>query len=326
MNARWRYFIGGMLAMSLSSLLIYWCFSQIQLDQFFNSLKQANLIYLFMAALALPFLILANTGMWRLFIPDRTLISTARLTQVLALMIMMANLLPWGNAFAIYHLGHLEKLGKTRAFSVVTLDQVAKGFAKLSTFLFVSWLVPLPAWMKQGVLITLIGVVALFFLVLTFSYRYRNYKEGTHKNLLIDFLSHWGHHLHGLHNVPAMLGAVACGLLIKLSEIMSMYFVQRAFDVSLPWWSPIVVVAAFNLATMFPLMPGSLGVFDVSVFLVYKYMGLEPSLALTLAVVSHVVYLIGTILPGYLLTLRAGIKLNLRSLLGKREGPPVGMP
>ena len=54
-----------------------------------------------------------------------------------------------------------------------------------------------------------------------------------------------------------------------------------------------------------PIAPGNLGVYEATVYAVYRFFGVTPELALALAVVQHLSFLVPSILPGYLtLTLR----------------------
>lgn len=307
---RWQYLLAGLVMVAASTFLLYWCFSKIDGHQFIQALSHANILWLLLGVICVVVIIFFNMLQWQLFLLPNSCISIRRLWRVVAVMLMMANFLPWGNAFAVYHLGHLERVGKTVALSVMTLDQITEGFAKLIVFLIVSLIIPLPVWMKSGISTVVGGVLASYLLFLFFAYRYRSYKEGTHARRWRDVLSRWGHHLHGIRNLRITIYSVALACVMKFGEILAVYCVQLALGVSLPLWVSLFIVAAINLATLVPVTPGNLGIYEAAVFFVYQYVGLDASLSMTLAILTHAVYLVGMILPGYAVVLRAGMGMS----------------
>ena len=113
---------------------------------------------------------------------------------------------PGGHAFGVFLLAKKEGVGHSAALSVMSLDQLTEGIAKLTVLLIVSWITPLPPLMKKGIL-GLIVIIFLFMSVLLFfSFRFHNYKEigvgsgRTLKERAVDFVSRWGHQLEGLRN------------------------------------------------------------------------------------------------------------------------------
>jgi len=75
--------------------------------------------------------------------------------------------------------------------------------------------------------------------------------------------------------------------------------VQAAYGVHISIAGSILVLATVILATMLPISPGNLGAYEASVFLVYRYLGVAPELALSLAIVQHVCFMIPAVGVGY---------------------------
>jgi uncharacterized membrane protein YbhN (UPF0104 family) len=84
--------------------------------------------------------------------------------------------------------------------------------------------------------------------------------------------------------------------------------VQKSFGLDLPFYAPLVILAALSLATMLPLSPGRLGVFEATLYFVYQSFGVEPTLALTLGLFIHLVHTLPFILTGYGVSLKLGFK------------------
>jgi uncharacterized membrane protein YbhN (UPF0104 family) len=69
--------------------------------------------------------------------------------------------------------------------------------------------------------------------------------------------------------------------------------------VALPPESALLILAAVNLATLLPVVPGNLGVYEAAVVLAYSYLGIAPERALGIALVQHACWFAALALPGY---------------------------
>jgi uncharacterized membrane protein YbhN (UPF0104 family) len=86
---------------------------------------------------------------------------------------------------------------------------------------------------------------------------------------------------------------------MKAVEALAIGAVQHAFGVPVSAAGTLLVLAALILGTMLPIAPGNLGTYEASVFLAYRYLGVSPEQALTLAVVEHLSFLIPSVGIGY---------------------------
>jgi uncharacterized membrane protein YbhN (UPF0104 family) len=94
-------------------------------------------------------------------------------------------------------------------------------------------------------------------------------------------------------------GALALALAKKLAELLAILCVQRAFGVELPFASAVLVLATLNLATLLPIVPGNVGVYEAATVIAYTYLGVAPELALGIALVQHACYFVALGMPGY---------------------------
>jgi len=74
--------------------------------------------------------------------------------------------------------------------------------------------------------------------------------------------------------------------------------VHRAFGLPGSVAAAVVVLAVLNLATLLPVVPGNVGVFEAAVVLALTRFGVTPELALGVAVVQHLCYFAALALPG----------------------------
>jgi uncharacterized membrane protein YbhN (UPF0104 family) len=86
---------------------------------------------------------------------------------------------------------------------------------------------------------------------------------------------------------------------MKGMELLAIGCVQHAYGANVSAAGTLLVLATVILATMLPISPGNLGMYEGSVFLTYRYLGIAPELALSLAIVHHVCFMLPAVGVGY---------------------------
>ncbi|GJL77803.1 MAG: hypothetical protein NPINA01_07920 [Nitrospinaceae bacterium] len=281
---------------------------ELQWDSVLNELKNISAAWLVFAAASNLFILVFGTSQWINFLPQGYRVKFKNMLEINALMAMTSNTVPFmaGQALAVLMLARREKVGHAVALSVMALDQFAEGFAKMSLFLLVVLLTPIPDWMKQGILAAFAGIFILFFILFFFAHRHRQFKTFMDRQShprwkkIWHFISRWAHHLEALRNVRIFSLGMGIALAMKGAEALAIFLVQKSFGLDLPFWSIFMVLASISLVTLVPVAPGNLGIYEATVFFVYQYLGLPPEQALGLALVQHICYLIPLIGTGYL--------------------------
>ena len=165
------------------------------------------------------------------------------------------------------------------ALSVLALDQLGEGIVKVSILLVAGLAVPLPTWMRAA-LTTISLVVGAWFVTLMIA-------------------SRWTRELEILRDGRRAIAALACVIAMKGAELAAIACVQWAHGVDISAGGTLLVLATVILATMLPISPGNLGAYEGSVFLTYRYLGVSPELALSLAIVQHVCFMLPAVGIGY---------------------------
>ena len=248
---------------------------------------------------------------WTVFLPRGLRVTYRRMFENIAMMAMVTNSAPFmmGHASGVLLLARRGRVGHTVALSVMTLDQLAEGIAKISVLLVVALFIPLPPWLRQGILVLVAGVLGFLIVLLWFAHRHRapaRPMEHARPSLLqavAHFVSRWAHHLEALRSFKVFGVGLVLALAMKGAEAMAIFAIQRSFGLDLPLWSVLLVLATVGLATMVAVVPGNLGVYEATVFFVYQYVGATPEQALGLALFQHLCYLIPLAGTGYLLVL-----------------------
>jgi uncharacterized membrane protein YbhN (UPF0104 family) len=226
-----------------------------------------------------------------------------RMLGVIAMTSSVLNTTPMlvGEAAAVVFLVTRAGLARAAALSVLAMDQLVLGIAKVSLLVLATWLLALPLWMERGLRGLGLGVALLLVALLAVAWG-----ERTVTRVAAGLPERAARALQAVAAALAPLrspwrggSALALALLKKIAEILAIVCIQRAFGVALPLSSAVLVLAALNLATLLPVVPGNVGVYEAVTVLAYGYMGVDAERALGMALVQHACYFTALALPGY---------------------------
>jgi uncharacterized membrane protein YbhN (UPF0104 family) len=182
------------------------------------------------------------------------------------------------------------------------MDQLLVGIAKVCVLMLAAWTNDLPAWMEHGRTTLGVAVGALLLLLMGAAWRADALSRLAAHALparLARLIAAAAAALAPLRSPPRATGALLLALAKKIAELAAIICIQHAFGISLPLSSALLVLAALNLATLLPIVPGNVGIYEAAVVLAYGWLGVNAERALGLAVVQHACYFAALALPGY---------------------------
>ena len=243
---------------------------------------------------------------WSLLAPaDRGARSSAsRMFGVVAMTSSVLNTTPLlvGEAAGIYFLVTCAALERGAALSVLAMDQLLVGIAKVFVLLAAAWTNDLPVWMERGREVLGVGVALLLLGLVCAAWRADAMSRLAARVLpirLARLLATSGTALAPLRSVRRGGGALLLALAKKTVELLAIVCVQHAFGLALPFSSALLVLAALNVATLLPIVPGNIGIYEAAVVLAYGRFGVSPERALGIAVIQHACYFAALAIPGY---------------------------
>ena len=258
-------------------------------------------------AVALNFAILPLWMLeWLLLKPRAVAVSARRMFDVVTLTASIHNAVPFlaGEAAAI---GLLIAAGLQRgaALSVLAMDQLLVGVAKLAVLSTAALLAPVPVWLSAGVLSLVGAVIALFLGLLLLAHfgpviSHQLRETQTRSRDLMARLTNLGRYLAALREPSLGLRVFGLAFAKKALELAAIVAIQAAFGVGPSFAPAVLVLAALAVTTSLPVAPGNLGVYEATVYATYRYVGLDAETALGIAVVQHLAFLIPMIATGYL--------------------------
>lgn len=271
-----------LLAWVIATTLLVACARTIDWSKAMETLATARPSWILVALAANAGILVCMAAFWRTLRPVEEGPTTfQRMFEIAATATAVMNTVPFGAGHAslvllLIRYGNTSRRG---ALSVLALDQLGEGIVKVTLFLLVAMLVPLPGWMRAGVATTTVVVVLLL------------------AGLMVG--SRWARELRVLRRWRQSGAALLYVAGTKVCEGLALAAVQHAFGVELSV-ATLLVLAAVVLGTMLPLAPANLGTYEASAFLAYRYLGLAPEQALSLAIAQHVCFIVPSVGIGYL--------------------------
>ncbi|MDB4881433.1 MAG: flippase-like protein [Gemmatimonadetes bacterium] len=300
--AAWR--IGRWTALVLLATLFVVAVRRMDLSRAWAALGAAHFGWLGAALVCYVAILPLWALQWHLLSPLAPSRTPRRMLEVVAMTSTVLNTTPMlvGEATGVLLLATRAGLDRGAALSVLAMDQLLVGLAKLTVLSTAALLLPLPAWMTRAVLSLLVAVAVLLGALGAAAWRHADLARVSDRMLPLSLrgrLTTFGPALAPLRSPTLGGGALLLALAKKAVEVLAIVCVQRAFGLSLPLSSAVLVLATLNLATLLPVTPGNVGIFEAAVVFAYTWLGVSVEQSLAIAVVQHACYFVALALPGY---------------------------
>ena len=274
---------------------------------------------------------------WKVFLPPAPSPSLRRLFEVISIKSTVSNGGPplAGHAAGVHLLATRGGAGWPAALSVLALDQLTEGTAKVLLLAAVAAAAPMPDALRGVALALGAGVGALWAGMLTLARWPAGPSRPDGESALgarglraraQDVLAAASRHLEALRHPGILALGVALALGMKAAELGGILAVQWALGVKVGLGASLLVLACVGLATMVSVTPANLGVYEASAFAAYRLAGVDAEMATALALVQHVVFLVPVAGTGWALVTLRGVRGALVTGGGGSNGVRMGEP
>jgi glycosyltransferase 2 family protein len=290
-----------------TALLIYFA-SRVDRAQLREAMAIVGWGWIAVAIIANALILVSWAGLWWVVSPRAERPKYGVMFEINAMASALMNTMPLlgGHAAAVVLMVKRGGLTRSAALSVMALDQLGEGLAKVSIFLVVAAAAPIPDWMRAGVATVSTAVGALFVGMVVMAHAHAQIRPRVEQPLTFVtrmrvLAATWAHRMETLRSVKQSLIALAFAIGTKLAEGAGLLAVQHAFGVELSVGATALVLAAVVLGSILPVAPGNVGTYEAGAFIAYRHLGLDPSMATILAIASHLCFMIPSVGIGYLL-------------------------
>lgn len=273
-----------------------------------------------LAAIALNLLILPLWALeWRLLVPGGARVAFGRMFGIVSVTASVLNSIPFlvGEASAVALLIGRAGLSRGAALSLLAMDQLLVAFAKVAVLVAALAVAPVPSWVRGGLLSLATIFAFMLAAMLVLAHRWEQMRDrlrdaGSRVAALWARAAALGAHLEMLRDPGLATRVAALALAKKLAEVAAAMAIQAAFGMEPSLVAALMVVAALSLSTLVPIAPANLGIYEATVFAIYRYLGLPADLALGLSILQHLCFLVPSVATGYVIATMKQLRLRSR--------------
>jgi len=314
---RWLWIVGWVV---LTALLVATA-RRVDIPGTLLALAQADVRWIALAVLANAAILPTATIQWLLFLARGSRVGFRKMFGILSLTASLSNGPPFPTALVaqLHLLAHRAGIGHAGAASLVLLDQIVEGLAKLSIVILAAAVVP--GFEHRGMgLALLLGVPAVAVAVAALAHRRHTVERygataTGWRGRSSRFLGRVIHHLDAVRRPAPFALALALGLVKKALEAAGIWAAAAALGLTLPFWLVVAVLVAVNLSIIIAPTPAALGIWEGAAFLVLRSAGVEADQALAVALVAHAACILPLVSVGWALE-------SLRLARSLRRPPP----
>jgi len=289
------------------TVALYFAARALPWESVYEQLKRMHPAWVLAAVLAYIAPLLVWAAEWRVLAPRLHRVGYWTMFEIVSVMAAVLNSIPFfaGEATGVALLVTRAGLPRGAALSVLAMDQLVGGMVKIVLLVVAATFVPLPGWLRAGVIALAAGVAVLFALLVPLAHRWtqahdRLLAKATPGRQLVAAVLSWGEHLEAIRETHRVSKVALLALGRKSAELLGVLAVQMAFGLEPSMSAALLVLAALAIATMIPVSPGNLGVYEATVFAAYRFVGMPIDTAIGLALVQHACFLVPTLATGYL--------------------------
>jgi uncharacterized membrane protein YbhN (UPF0104 family) len=290
-----------------ATALLVFCLREVNGREVRDALRLMKWQWIAAALVANAAILLAWTGLWWTVAPREERPGYSTMFEINSIASALMNTVPLlgGHAAAVVLLVKRGGMTQHGALSVMALDQLGEGMAKVAIFALVAVSAPIPDWMRVGIGTVCVGVATLLVLLLVAAHGHLHIRGPDGQPGIVAraraFAAEWASRMETLRSAKQSAVALAFAIGTKVAQGAGILAVQQAFGVHLSIGATSLVLAAVILGSMLPVAPGNIGTYEAAAFLAYRHLGIEPGAATILAVAGHLCFLIPSVGIGYLL-------------------------
>ncbi len=332
---KWQLWLGVL----ISILFIWLALRGLRLDEFWDSVKQANYIWLIPGITVYFIGVWVRAWRWHYLLSPIKQIPTKTIFPIVTIGYMGNNIYPAraGEVLRAVVLKRKEGVSVSASFATIIVERIFDGVVMLA-FVFVNLTELAKLTGSSGFVgniqqVAVIGTgiflsaLVAFLVAAMFPHRamkiaswvVNHFAPNRFRKRLLSIINRFLDGLASLRSPFNVLMVFFTSVIIWLLETGKYWFVMHAFDFNVSFFALMLMNGIVNLATTIPSAPGYIGTFDAPGIAVLTAYGVEHSVAAGYTLVLHVaLWLPITLLGAYYLA-REGIRWSdkIRAEIGE---------
>jgi hypothetical protein len=260
-------------------------------------------------------MVITKTYRWKILLDPSDRVSFIKLLKINFIAHFMNIVFPFraGELAQIFLTKRVSRTSKSNITGSIVLNKFMELLSLLMLFYILITLVKtsLPSVMLSVSQYLLIFCI-IFLLIFAFNViDIRKIKEP--KNIILDSIYRFFLSLTHIQNKTLLLRSIIISLLTWGIELLIIYILLTAFNISLPFWTPILILVGINIAMLIPASSASFGPYEYSIVLMLGVFAVTNEKAIAFAITLHFLEIILVLLIGFVFYL--GLKKDKEKLL-----------
>ena len=296
------------LSISVATLCLYFAFQQVNLEDINRALFTANLFYVFLATLITFITFILRSIRWRMLLKTPRELSFVQYMSSTHIGYFLNNILP----FRAGDLGRAQLLSnqsKEIRFSFLVGSLVAEKIIDLWIIGFFSIFIIFSGY--QDVLGFKFSLIILLLYIITSTIIFG---RNSIINIVQEKFSITRNFIDGYLLVSKnKIKLVGISILLWCSFVVYIYLVLQALNINLTTQQYIGLTIISSIVTSLPVAPAAIGTYHLAVIYCLSLYGINIDLAQTAAILMHSLFLVYTIIFGYIFL--SFEKIDLKTLI-----------
>ena len=296
------------LSISVATLCLYFAFQQVNLEDINRALFTANLFYVFLATLITFITFILRSIRWRILLNTPKELSFVQYMSSTHIGYFLNNILP----FRAGDLGRAQLLSnqsKEIRFSFLVGSLVAEKIIDLWIIGFFSIFIIFSGY--QDVLDFKFSLIILLLYIITSTIIFG---RNSLVNIVQEKFSITKNFIDGYLLVSKnKIKLVGISILLWCSFVVYIYLVLQALNINLTTQQYIGLTIISSIVTSLPVAPAAIGTYHLAVIYCLSLYGINIDLAQTAAILMHSLFLVYTIIFGYIFL--SFEKIDLKTLI-----------
>ena len=296
------------LSISVATLCLYFAFQQVDLEDINRVLFTANLFYVFLATLITFITFILRSIRWRMLLNTPRELSFVQYMSSTHIGYFLNNILP----FRAGDLGRAQLLSnqsKEIRFSFLVGSLVAEKIIDLWIIGFFSIFIIFSGY--QDVLGFKFSLIILLLYIITSTIIFG---RNSLVNIVQEKFSITRNFIDGYLLVSKnKIKLVGISILLWCSFVVYIYLVLQALNINLTTQQYIGLTIISSIVTSLPVAPAAIGTYHLAVIYCLSLYGINIDLAQTAAILMHSLFLVYTIIFGYIFL--SFEKIDLKTLI-----------
>lgn len=300
------------LSISVATLCLYFAFQQVNLEDINRALFTANLFYVFLATLITFITFILRSIRWRMLLNTPRELSFVQYMSSTHIGYFLNNILP----FRAGDLGRSQLLSnqsKEIRFSFLVGSLVAEKIIDLWIIGFFSIFIIFSGY--QDVLGFKFSLIILLLYIITSTIIFG---RNSIVNIVQEKFSITRNFIDGYLLVSKnKIKLVGISILLWCSFVVYIYLVLQALNINLTTQQYIGLTIISSIVTSLPVAPAAIGTYHLAVIYCLSLYGINIDLAQTAAILMHSLFLVYTIIFGYIFL--SFEKIDLKTLINDNK-------